>query len=107
MTYTRWKSFALDYYDEAEAKLFAAENTNDQIYGLEKDLIESNNNGGLPGVVQFMLDRPVFSSYKDYDVTGTDVEQFLGNNDYNVNDSWFDSSGKSTRKEFIMQNPRL
>ena len=102
------KAFALDVFDEAYAKLFAAQNTPSQKYGLEMDMLKAYNKyKDINDVVGFMKKRPSLSRYHT-NLLQKEVNVFEVVNRSGVQqiDAFFDDNGKSKLPGAIMKRPR-
>jgi RHS repeat-associated protein len=100
-------NIGFDMYDEAEAKVFAAQNTTDQKFNLENNLLKAYTNGGIDKAVEYLLGRPSLSNvYSQFTPDPVNVEKAL---DFPENDylrPFFKPNGQSNIKSLIMQKPK-
>jgi RHS repeat-associated protein len=104
---TNGSTFALDIHDEAEAKIFAALNTNDKKFNLEKAMIEAFNKGGSEKVVEFILKRPSMVGYSQLIKDNVNVVEELLIDENNLKfQPFFNESGRSRISNLIMIEPK-
>ncbi|MDD2964220.1 MAG: RHS repeat-associated core domain-containing protein [Bacteroidales bacterium] len=100
-------TIGFDIYDEAEAQVFAAQNTTDQKFNLENNLLKAYTNGGIDKAVEYLLGRPSLSNvYGQFPKYRVNVEEALKFPENDHLRPFFQPNGQSRIKSMIMQKPK-
>ena len=100
-----YSGFAVDLTDEAEAQVFAAQNSVGVKSVMERALLKAYNAGGLQKALEHLENRAGSQGYKDLDKNPTSAEQMFRQYNPNYSKLLYNEKGQSIVPGIIMRKP--